>query len=378
MAQATAEPTPKKGLTGWIKTIATSLAGALSGAVLMYASPLVDMVIKPANPIANFQAQANGLSVTVQNKSTGGHEGWWDFGDGSALEPFVPDQAAVTHAYAKPASYTVKLSLKNLVGEQNERTVTVVVEQGGSSLPSIDTFDVVATHGDYAPATFRVVTTVNNAELCVWELGTKALEFSPDTANGNQERLITFKEPGTHVLKLAAYNGKQAIEKSQTVVVKKAPAGLMTATVDVSYEAVLVEQKETTPIVQLRFPMEQKGDVASVTQPIAADLGFEIIKAVLAPAAKNPSIKSARLEIDPAKRDHAVLTCELVRPSGNKAARACTVQLALTQQRQSASTVKTTEPVSVNLTVPGSTTVPLPALPTGWVAKSHKLTLALQ
>jgi hypothetical protein len=124
--------------------------------------------------------------------------------------------------------------------------------------------------------------------------------------------------------------------------------------------------------------MEQKGDVASVTQPIAADLGFEIIKAVLAPAAKNPSIKSARLEIDPAKRDHAVLTCELVRPSGNKAARACTVQLAMTQQRQSASTVKTTEPVSVNLTVPGSTTVPLPALPTGWVAKSHKLTLALQ
>src|SRR5208282_6115880 len=120
MAQTTAEPTPKKSLAGWIKTLATSLAGALSGAVLMYASPLVDMVIKPANPIANFQSQANGLTVTMQNKSTGGHEGWWDFGDGSALEPFVPDQAAVTHAYAKPASYTVKLTLKNLVGEQNE------------------------------------------------------------------------------------------------------------------------------------------------------------------------------------------------------------------------------------------------------------------
>jgi PKD repeat protein len=378
MAQTTAEPAPKKGLTGWIKTIATSLAGALSGAVLMYASPLVDMVVKPANPIANFQSQANGLTVTMQNKSTSGHEGWWDFGDGSALEPYVADEATVTHTYAKAGSYTVKLTLKNLVGEQNERAVNVVVEQGGTSLPSIDTFDVVATQGDYAPATYRVVTTVNNAELCVWEVGTKALEFSPDTANGSQERLVTFKEPGSHVMKLAAYNGKQAVEKTQTVVVKKAPAGLMTATVEVSYDAVLIEQKDTSTVVQLQFPMEQKGDVATITRPVAANLGFEIIKAEVASTAKNPGIKSAKVEIDRTKRDHAVLTCELVHPSGAKSPRAWTVQVALTQQRQSASTVKSTEPVSVNLTVPGSTTVPLPALPTGWVAKSHKLALALQ
>jgi hypothetical protein len=148
--------------------------------------------------------------------------------------------------------------------------------------------------------------------------------------------------------------------------------------VEVSYDAVLIEQKDTSTVVQLQFPMEQKGDVATITRPVAANLGFEIIKAEVASTAKNPGIKSAKVEIDRTKRDHAVLTCELVHPSGAKSPRAWTVQVALTQQRQSASTVKSTEPVSVNLTVPGSTTVPLPALPTGWVAKSHKLALALQ
>jgi len=379
MAEPTSEPTSKGIIARWIKTIATSAAAALSGAVLMYASPLVEMVVKPAKPIANFQSQADGLMVTFQNKSTGGHEGWWDFGDASALEPFVADQAAVTHTYAKPGSYAVKLSLKNLIGEENDRTVTVAVDQGGSSLPSIETFDVVPTHGDYAPAAFRVVTTVKNADLCVWSVGNRALEFSPETAAGNEERLVTFKEPGTHVLKLAAYHvGKQPVEKTVTVVVKKAPVGMVTATVDVSYEAVFVEQKPTNQGILLHFPLEQKGDVATVTRAIAADLGFEITKAELAQPVKNPNIKSAKVEIDPAKRDKVLVTCELARPSARTATPPCIVHLALTQERQSPPTVKTTEPVSVNLTVPGSTLVPLPALPAGWVVKSRKMTLTLE
>jgi PKD repeat protein len=380
MAEMTSQLVKKSNITGWIKTVGTSLAGALSGAVLMYASTVVDMVIKPAKPIANFQCQADGLKVTMQNKSTGGHEGWWDFGDGSALEAFVPTDAAITHAYAKPASYAVKLSLKNLVGEENERTVNVVVEQGGSSLPSIDTFDIVATHGDYAPAVFHVVSTVKNADLCIWAVGNRALEFSPETANGNHERLITIKEPGNYVVKLAAYNSsaKQQIEKTTAVVVKKAPAGLVTATLDVTYEAIFVEQKTTNPVAVVRFPAEQKGDLATVTQPIAAELGFEIVKADLAQSTHNPSIKSTKVEIDPVKRDKVLLTCELARPAATKRPPSYTVQVALTQERQSPPATKTTEPVSVNLTVPGTTKVPLPALPAGWLAKSRKMTLTLQ
>jgi PKD repeat protein len=379
MAEATTEQVAtKQGFAAWIKPIITSLAGALSGAVLMYASPLVDMIIKPAKPIANFQSQADGLMVTLQNKSTGGHEGWWDFGDGSALEPFVPEQAAVTHAFAKADSYQIKLSLKNLVGDESDRTVTVVVAEGGSSLPSINTFDVVPVAGDCAPATFRLVTEVKNASLCVWAVNSRALEFSPDTANGHQERFVAFKEPGTHIVKLAAYNGKQQVEKTATVVVKKAPAGFMTATVAVTYEAVLVEQKNTSPYVQLRFPADQKSDVATVSEAIAADMGFTITKADLAQPLKNANIKSAKVQIDPAKPDQVLLTCELVRPSARQAPPPYHVHLALTQQRFSPPVVKTLDPISVNLTVPGSTTVPLPSLPPGWIAKSRKMTLTLQ
>src|SRR5438045_1217889 len=75
---------------GWFKAILTSIFGLFSGACLMYLSPLVDKVIKPSKPVANFAYQAQGLKVTFQNRSTGGQEGWWDFGDGSALEPFMP------------------------------------------------------------------------------------------------------------------------------------------------------------------------------------------------------------------------------------------------------------------------------------------------
>ena len=203
----------------------------------------------------------------------------------------------------------------------------MVVEQGGSSLPSIDTFDIVATHGDYAPAVFHVVSTVKNADLCIWAVGNRALEFSPETANGNHERLITFKEPGNYVVKLAAYNSsaKQQIEKTAAVVVKKAPAGLVTATLDVAYEAIFVEQKTTNPVAVVRFPAEQKGDLATVTQPIAAELGFEIVKADFAQATHNPSIKSTKVEIDPVKRDKVLLTCELARPVANKRSPSYTV-----------------------------------------------------
>src|SRR4051794_24659820 len=77
-------------IASWIKTTVASIFALLSGAVIMYASPLLDRVIKPAKPLANFEYQADGLKVTFHNRSTGGVEGLWDFGDGTALEPFTP------------------------------------------------------------------------------------------------------------------------------------------------------------------------------------------------------------------------------------------------------------------------------------------------
>ena len=80
----------KGTLSGWIKAVLTSIVGLVSGALLMYLTPLVNNAIKPAKPLANFAAQLNGLNVNFSNRSTGAVQGWWDFGDGTALEPFDP------------------------------------------------------------------------------------------------------------------------------------------------------------------------------------------------------------------------------------------------------------------------------------------------
>src|SRR5579864_3740249 len=114
MAEHAAGERPASKLAGWLKGLLTSLLGLCSGAVLMYASPLIDRVVKPAKPLANFAAQPQGLQVAFQNRTTGATEGWWDFGDGSALEPFVPTQPVVNHSYPKPATYSCKLSIRNL------------------------------------------------------------------------------------------------------------------------------------------------------------------------------------------------------------------------------------------------------------------------
>src|SRR5438067_13806099 len=97
-----------------------AVAGLLSGGAMMYLSPLVDRVIKPQKPLANFAVESNGLQVTLHNRSAGG-DGWWDFGDGSALDAATSASDAVTHSYAKPGAYTVKLSLRNFLGDEAER-----------------------------------------------------------------------------------------------------------------------------------------------------------------------------------------------------------------------------------------------------------------
>src|SRR5262249_4323133 len=205
-------------LSGWIKGGFTAVAGLIGGGVLMYLSPLVDKVIKPPKPLANFSVDKDGLKVSIQNRSTGGTEGWWDFGDGSALEPYVAKQESLQHAFAKPGSYAVKLSLTNLLNDANERSVNVAVEgtAPSSGPPTTDGFEVAPTRPDtYAPATFRVAAQVKNAERCLWVFGDeRPVEVAADAA-GNHDRLITFNNPGSYTLKLVALNGNQTIEKSK-------------------------------------------------------------------------------------------------------------------------------------------------------------------
>src|SRR6266849_5833345 len=105
----------QKSVKGWLKTLFGTMLGLASGAAAMYISPLVNGVIKPGRPLANFAVETDGLTATFHNRYTG--EGWWDFGDGSPLEPAMHDQASLSHTYPRPGTYTAKLTVRNFIGE---------------------------------------------------------------------------------------------------------------------------------------------------------------------------------------------------------------------------------------------------------------------
>src|SRR5262245_23580051 len=108
------KPSGVTGLVGgWVKTLLASAVSLVSGAVIMYLTPVVNNAIKPPKPVSNFAAQVSGTTVNFNNRSTGGVEGWWDFGDGSALEPFDPKVENVTHVFPRAGAFQVKLSLTN-------------------------------------------------------------------------------------------------------------------------------------------------------------------------------------------------------------------------------------------------------------------------
>src|ERR1019366_9701764 len=89
----------------------------------------------------------------------------WDFGDGSALEPFDPKLETVKHAYAKSGTYSVKLSLASVIGEESDRTATVTLDADSVPTPEIALFQLIPLDkNERAPATYRLLSQVKNAD----------------------------------------------------------------------------------------------------------------------------------------------------------------------------------------------------------------------
>jgi hypothetical protein len=372
---------PKSGvLFGWLKAAITSVVGLVGGACLMYFSPLIDKVIKPGAPLANFQSETDGLKVVCHNRSSNSAEGWWDFGDGSALEPFQPEQPSVSHTYARPGSYTLKLSVRSLFGQDHERSVTVALDQAAAgAAPAIDELQVIPLQPTaYAPATFKVVSTVKHADLCVWAHGAdQPLEVVADSL-GKQERYVTFTQPGTHVIKLAAYAaaGKQIVEKAQAVRVEPPPRGAVMATLNVTHQAVHVRRKEVEHNCRLELLPSAKGDKASVTASIPAEHGYAIVAARFADdPSKVANVRSPRLDVLPEGRK-AQVTCELVK--NPKAPTVWVPRVHLTLEQRSVPQARQMPQVSVMAAVPGTTLLPMPTPQGGWVSQQRSLKLALQ
>lgn len=377
-----AEAKPSR-IRAWIKAGITSLMGLCSGAILMYVSPLVTTVIKPSKPLANFGQTAQGLVVTFQNRATGASEGWWDFGDGSPLEPFSANQETLRHVYGHTGTYNVKLSLQNFLGDAQDRTITINLDGDNPSTPVIDSFKVEPLKPDTAaPATFRVSSQVRNAELCIWSLGEdRPLELSTDSSP-SQERYVTFKEPGYYTLRLFAVSGKNTTQKSQVVLVNVGDSGTASASLQVAFEAQEVKRLLKEINLHAAFPAERTEQ--SYWFSLSHDEpGYQIVDAKFARPITDAAVRTPVLTISPDKTK-VVLTGELVKPGGimawqkNAPRLRWTPTIALTLERRGASTQKSSDPIAADLSLPGTTLIPLPKMGSHWDIKTTTFNLELR
>jgi PKD repeat protein len=360
-----------------ILALVSTVAGLLSGAALMYVSPLVDRFVKPNPPIANFGVDKDGLKVTVHNQSSGGHEGWWDFGDGSALEPFDPEKTTLNHTYAGGGQFPVKLSLKSVFGDAHERTVNVLLDAAAASAPQIAAFDVVPLHKHaFAPATFRVVNQVANADTCIWSYGDREPEVFGPTANPN-ERLVTFKQPGTYSVKLIALCGKKATEMSKYVVVQERPKGQAMVQLNVTEATSRVERTAPVWQVPIDFPPQCPDSAYSFERVHPAKRGFQIVGQKVLEAGEKQGVQNLKVEVAP-DRQSVKVTGQLLKPTKilgktHKYPHAL-VRLQLSEE-QTVITPPTPTQIAAPLAVPGTTVLALPPTPANATVKSRAITL---
>jgi PKD repeat protein len=368
-------------ISGWIKALFTSLFGLVSGAALMYLTPLVNNVIKPGKPVPNFAQQASGLTVTFNNRSTGGTHGWWDFGDGSALEPYEPEKDTITHTYPRASDYNVKLSLQNLLGEESERTVAVKIIDGAAtaSLPKIEAFVVQKLSGDNAPATFKIISSVKNAKVIAWDLGDD--KITTETTVSPEGKFVTLNEPGYYNLRLVAFNGDQHAERSQQVFVGMGDNTKPTATLKVVYDGVQVEQKADRETIVLGWDPKQQGATCLVSRELPVAPGWTIADVKYEPPSRD-LVHGLKLEVTP-DRTRVRATAEMLKPKTMLTGKSlppphCGVRVDLVLVRRSGPVSRAGDPVSFELTAPGSTMLPLPGPPAGLEVQAKRIALEIR
>jgi PKD repeat protein len=396
--------TPKGGrLSSWLKAAVGTVAGLLSGAAMMYVSPLIDRVVKPAKPLANFAVDHEGTTVTFQNRSSGIHAGWWDYGDGSALEAVDPNQQTVSHTYANPGDYTAKLTVQNLLGDESERVVSLHLDAPAhTDPPAIESLEVAPAGGTaFAPATFRVVGKVKNAQMCLWNFNDgRPMQIDHDPAT-SQGQVVTFDRPGTYKIQLVAMtaNGTAPLEKTQTVTVLPPPTGSVTAVLHVTDAATRVEAVTVPHLISKAVPPTMKEAAQAFSTAAKARPGWQI-KAVRVTTAsgqgpvlqdqgelaldpslvKGGNVRNLKLELAP---DHGSvrLVGELLRPAnlGKQGAVIPNLELPvqLVEERRTAAQHPAT-PVTATLTAPGSAMLLMPPLPADWVNPQRQMTLELR
>lgn len=367
------KPKESKAL-GWFKTIIGTVAGLISGGAVMYLSPLVDRVVKPPKPLANFAVETDGLTATFHNRYAG--EGWWDFGDGSPLEPAVPQQASISHTYNKPGAYPTRLIVRNFIGDEHERLVSVevTVSANASVTPVITHFEAIPVSADRsAPASFRLVAKAKDAERTLWDLGgDRPLEVATESL-ANQERFITFAAAGQHVVQLTALSGNQAVKRQLVIDVAPPRADTLIARLRVTDRGHKMERMQTTEMVPIA--MNRQSGTQKIERRVAVRTGCKITKAELGQV--DPAFKNLKLQITPDKR-FATLTGEVAMSSEMmKSPNPPTVPIVLAQERQVTMNAPPAE-VTTALTPGQIAVLPMPSMPADTTNMKRQIALEIR
>lgn len=368
---------PKSGRVGML--VKAGIAGVLglgSGVVATYSTAIVQQVAHPARPLANFAVSSEGLTVTCQHQASG-ESGWWDFCDGTPLEPFRSDSGPVTHAYAKPGNYSVKLTVRNFLMEENERTVPVDLSTAAPAMlpPSIAGLTVESVQAKpVAPATFRIRGEVKNAEKVIWDLGDK-VEISTDP--GPFERLVVFEKPGQYPIQLIGHSGKTAVKQGTTVTVTAAAMGSLSAVIKVQDSGSRTVRDEAYRNVIV--PMPPKG-AKTFERPLACRPGSTIAEAKLGKLT-NPAVANVKLQIQPDKLSVKV-TGDWVGSDPTKAAGGTDVLIPVTLVEDKSVPVQVPSE-TMAATLPGwetgtAATIPLPPQPRSVAGFQRKLSLEIR
>jgi PKD repeat protein len=157
-----------------------------------------------AAPVADFQAQTNGLQVLFTDMSTGNPTAWtWDFGDGG-----TSSQQSPQHTYAQAGTFNVTLTASNSAGSSSKsKFVTVSLGTAPQAAFSFQANNLTVLFVD---------SSTGNPTSWSWDFG--------DGATSTQQNPThTYAKAGTYTVVLTAANAAGSSHTSQLVTVSSPP-----------------------------------------------------------------------------------------------------------------------------------------------------------
>ncbi len=288
-------PAPKKGM-GFFKAVLGGGVGLATGVVGVYATAIVDKVAKPPKPLANFSIEPpQGLNITIQNQASG-QSGWWDFGDGTALEPFSPEEKTISHTYSRPGNFSVKLQVRNFLNEENDRSVSIDVSTpspNSAGGPSIASMTVEPIAGTVAPAMFRVKCETKNVKQIMMFSGLASQKPEIVPTSGTFTKDVLYDSPGRYGLQLFGMNG-EAVDMKYNIVSVEAPRpGVISAIARVSDSGSRMERKVAVVNTTIKVPEKPSGAFERVIVP---ESGFMFNEVKLEPVTSK-AVKSMKVDV---------------------------------------------------------------------------------